>query len=64
MQSRNRAPLALWAIKTPTGGLYLSSTGQPVYFDSKDQAKIIRNKLGEDYRVTYGPDHKKGYANV
>lgn len=47
----------LFQIKTPTGGVYSGSHG-PVFFDDKMNAKIIRDKLGAGYAVTYGPDHK------
>lgn len=31
----------------------------PITFPSKEEAKALRNKLGEPYVVSYGPDHRK-----
>lgn len=30
-----------------------------ITFPSKGEAKALRNKLGENYVVSYGPDHHK-----
>lgn len=30
-----------------------------ITFTNKEDAKALRNKLGENYVVSYGPDHRK-----
>ena len=30
-----------------------------ITFSNKEDAKALRNKLGENYVVSYGPDHHK-----
>ncbi len=30
-----------------------------ITFTNKEEAKALRNKLGENYVVSYGPDHSK-----
>jgi len=53
----------LFMIKTPTGKIALNANDEPIYFDNKVQAKIIRDRMGEGFTVSYGPDHKKHLSN-
>lgn len=34
-----------------------------ITFPNKEEAKALRNKLGENYVVSYGPDHHKTIRN-
>jgi hypothetical protein len=40
------------------GPLVEDQFGDPVYFDNKMDAKILRDRFGHNVVVTTGPDHK------
>lgn len=55
--------LRLFALKNRRTRQLVKAAGIPEYFASKRQAKFIRDQhedeTGEEFVVTFGPDHKK-----
>ena len=66
--------LKLFAIRLPDGSLLTDTHGQPVYYDDKQDAKRIRDRLTEhehlhsvlgktpykgDVVIVLGPDHSR-----
>jgi len=54
----------LFLIRThKRGPIYKEADGSVRFFDCKEDAKLARNKLGNELAVvSYGPDHKKAKA--
>jgi hypothetical protein len=52
--------LRLWAVQHRTTGKFetLEATGETAYFNAKLAAKVVRDTLGPDWKVTKGPDHR------
>jgi hypothetical protein len=54
----SRTKKRLFVVKDSRGQLVTGHDGQPLYFNTKPAAKLVRNQeVGRT--VGYGPDHKK-----
>jgi hypothetical protein len=57
-----RYSMKLFAVRLPDGSLVVSeSTGEPVFFDGKIEAKRLRDRY-DGAVVVLGPDHRR-YKN-
>ena len=57
-------PLQLFCVKNRVTGAIVrgGEKGLPLYFTNKMLAKAQRDSLGDDFKVSPGPDHRRWWA--